>query len=286
MSLKNFIFPCHVASEVLQLDSSGNASWEKRCHDGVYVLFVTGESVGSRYYDESDPICRRIETNSDLYVSVHDAGIMDYVRKSVVDSAMRDSCIGMIGVVVCRELNSADIEDEVKAIRDKRLSWSALKKDIPLADFLSSKLLKQILLPVLLLYLAVLLANFIVHSKLTKRLSEIRSTYAIESVEAKKRSAITQAQKHLLSEYEAVPDIGMSALFDAVACSVPGDVRLTSLSINAPLMKICGEALFSETAMSFVDSLRNVMKSETVNVVMLEKDKKEGLFRFEIHVKL
>lgn len=287
MNRKDFILPCRVSSGILGIDASGVSSYEQMPPGGVAtVVFVTGGAVGSRSYDTSDPIVRRIETNADLYVSVHGNATIDYIRKSVVDSAAGDCCGRIIGVVVCRNPESVDMKAEVEAICRRRLSLSALKKDLPLSDYLASRFLKRILLPVLLVYLAVLLANFFVNSELTERLGEVRSAYARESVEAKRRSAVTQAQERLYAEYRAVRKVGMSGLSDDVASLLPDDIRLTSLAFNGSLTKICGDAFSAETVMSFVDNLRNGVECEAVNVVMLEKDRKEDLFRFEIEMML
>lgn len=284
---KDMIWPWRVSAVVLTIDAEGNYLLERMNPEGdVSVAFVTGGSVGSKDYDATNPIVRRIESNKDLYVSVHDAATIDYVRKSVVDSAMKDSGCKVIEVVVCKLMNSVDIEAHIIAARQRRLSISALKQDMPLVDYLASGLLKRLMLPVLIVYLAVLLANFFVHSKLTERLGDMRSTYARESAEAKKRSEMTQAQERLFADYRAIQDVNMSALADDVASLLPEDIRLTSLIYNNMLVEICGEAFSSEAVMTFVDALRDKVKCETVNVISLEKDRKEDLFRFEIHMML
>ena len=284
---KDMIWPCRVSAVVLTIDAEGNYSLERMNQErDVSVAFITGEAVGSKEYDASNPIVRRIESNKDLYVSVHDAATIDYVRKSVVDFVMKDSGCKVIEVVVCKSIDSVDIEAHISAARQRRLSISALKQDMPLVDYLASGLLKRLLLPVLIVYLAVLLANFFVHSELTKKLGEMRSTYARESAEAKKRSEVTQAQERLFSEYQAIQDIDMSGLSDDIASLLPDDIRLTSLVFRNMRVGICGDAFSSETAMSFVDSLRQKIKYESVNVISLEKDRKEDLLRFEIHMLL
>ena len=284
---KDMIWPCRVSAVILTIDAEGNYSLERMNPEGdVSVAFVTGGSVGSKDYDASNPIVRRIETNKDLYMSVHDAAAIDYVRKSVVDFAMKDSGCMVIEVVVCKSIESVDIEAHISAARQRRLSISALKQDLSLVDYLASRLLKRLLLPVLIVYLAVLLANFIVHSELTERLGEMRSTYARESAEAKKRSEMTQAQERLFADYRAIQDVNMSGLADDIATLLPDDIRLTSLICNNMLVEICGDAFSSEAVMSFVDALRDKVECEAVNVISLEKDRKEDLFRFEIHMML
>ena len=284
---KDLIWPCRVSAVVLTIDAEGNNLLGRMNPEGdVSVAFVTGGSVGSKDYDASNPIVRRIESNKDLYVSVHDAATIDYVRKSIVDSAVKDSGCKVIEVVVCKLMDSVDIEAHISAARQRRLSISALKQDMPLVDYLASGLLKRLLLPVLIVYLAVLLANFFVHSELTKKLGEMRSTYARESAEAKKRSEMTQAQERLFADYRAIQDINMSGLADDIATLLPDDIRLTSLVFNNMLVEICGDAFSSEVVMTFVDSLRDKVEYESVNVISLEKDRKEDLFRFEIQMML
>ena len=284
---KDLIWPCRVSAVVLTIDAEGNYSLERMNQErDVSVAFITGEAVGSKEYDASNPIVRRIESNKDLYVSVHDAATIGYVRKSVVDSAMKDSGCKVIEVVVCKSIDSVDIEAHISTARQRRLSISALKQDMSLVDHLASILLKRLLLPMLIAYLTVLLANFFVHSELTKKLGEMRSTYARESAEAKKRSEVTQAQERLFADYRAIQDVNMSDLADDVASLLPDDMRLTSLVFNNMLVEICGDAFSSESVMSFVDALRDKVECEAVNVISLEKDRKEDLFRFEIHMML
>lgn len=284
---KDLIWPCRVSAVVLTIDAEGNYYLERMNPEGdVSVAFVAGEAVGRKDYDASNPIVRRIEANKDLYVSVHDAAAIDYVRKSVVDSAMKDSGCKVIEVVVCKSIDSVDIEAHISTARQRRLSMSALRQDMSLVDYLASILLRLLLLPVLVVYLAVLLANFIVHSELTERLGEMRSTYARESAEAKKRSEMTQAQERLFADYRVIQDVNMSGLADDIATLLPDDIRLTSLVFNNMLVEICGEAFSSESVMSFVDALRDKVECEAVNVISLEKDRKEDLFRFEIHMML
>lgn len=284
---KDLIWPCRVSAVVLTIDAEGNYSLERMNQErDVSVAFVTGGSVGSKDYDATNPIVRRIESNKDLYVSVHDAATIDYVRKSVVDSAMKDSGCKVIEVVVCKSIDSVDIEAHISTARQRRLSMSALRQDMSLVNYLASILLRRLLLPVLVVYLAVLLANFFVHSELTKKLGEMRSTYAIESAEAKKRSEMTQAQERLFADYRAIQDVNMSGLADDIATLLPDDIRLTSLVFNNMLVEICGEAFSSEVVMTFVDSLRDKVEYESVNVISLEKDRKEDMFRFEIQMML
>lgn len=284
---KDIILPCRVSAVVLTVDTDGNHSLERIDPEGaVSVVFVTGEAVGCKDYETSNPIVRRIESNTDLYVSVHNDLTIDYIRKSVVDSVLEESGSKFIDVIVCKNMDLVDVESQVAAVRQRRLSLSALKQDIPLVDHLASRLLKRLLLPVLLVYLSVLLANFFIHSELTERLGEVRSANARESVEARKRSEVTQAQERLISEYRTIQDIDMSGLSDDMASLLPDDMRLTSLVFNNAQVKICGDAFTSETVMSFVNNLRESVECEAVKVISLEKDRKEDLFRFEIQMVL
>lgn len=279
--------PCRVSAVVLTIDTDGNHSLERIDAEGaVSVVFVTGEAVGCKDYEISNPIVRRIESNADLYVSVHNDLTIDYIRKSVVDSVLEESGFKFIDVIVCKNMDIVDIEAQIAAVRQRRLSLPALKQDIPLVDHLASRLLKRLLLPVLLVYLSVLLANCFIHSELTERLGEARSANVRESVEARKRSEVTQAQERLISEYRTIQDIDMSGLSDDMASLLPDDMRLTSLVFNNAQVKICGDAFTSETVMSFVKNLRESVECEAVKVISLEKDRKEDLFRFEIQMVL
>lgn len=286
MKLKDFVLPCRVSSVVLKLDADGFYVEWPGSKGNLAVAFVTGETVGSKSYDKSDPVVRRIETNADLYVTLTDNSTIDYVRKSVVDAALEKLDVRVLGVVVARKLDSVDSDSHVRSIACNRLAMSALWRDLSLMNYLASRFLKKSLLPVLLVYLAVLLANFFIYSNVTSKLADVRSEYAKEAVELKKRRAVTQAQERLFSEYDNIPEIDFSFVSDEVASVVPKDMRLTLFSISSPEVKICGDAFSAETVMSFVEKLRSLDKWRNVNVVLLEKDKKENLFRFEIRMML
>ena len=284
---KDMILPCRVSAVVLTVDTDGNHSLERIDPEGaVSVVFVTGEAVGCKDYETSNPIVRRIESNADLYVSVHDNLTIDYIRKSLVDSVLEESGSKFIDVIVCKNMDLVDVESQLAVVRQRRLSLSALKQDIPLVDHLASRLLKRLLLPVLLIYLSVLLANFFIHSELTERLGEVRSANVRESVEARKRSEVTQAQERLISEYRTIQDMDMAGLSDDMASLLPDNIRLTSLVFNNAQVKICGDAFTYETVMSFVNNLRERVECEAVKVISLEKDRKEDLFRFVIQMLL
>lgn len=297
MMRKDFVIPCRVAPVTVTLGADGASVERPASECDAVVLFVTGEEVGRKRYDASDPVVRRIESNSGLYVSRHDGGFMDYVRKAPVDDvAARDAGL-VLGVVVCRDLESVDRDMELRAVCRGRLSLSALRRNPELIAALASGLFKRMLLPVLLVYLAVLLVNFFVHSSLVERIGELRSASARETVAAKKRSEVTRAQERLFAGFMAVPDIDISGISDAVASVVPGDIRLTSLSFNDPkarktysvsqgrsIVMIAGEAFSSETVLSFVERLRDSVGCEALNILRLERDDREDVFRFEIQM--
>ena len=70
---KDVIWPCRVSAVVLTIDAEGNYSLQRMNQEGdISVAFITGEAVGSKEHDASNPIVRRIESNKDLFVSVHD----------------------------------------------------------------------------------------------------------------------------------------------------------------------------------------------------------------------
>ena len=56
---KDIIWPCRVSAVILTIDAEGNYSLERMNPEGdVSVAFVTGEAVGSKEYDASNPIVR------------------------------------------------------------------------------------------------------------------------------------------------------------------------------------------------------------------------------------
>ena len=64
---KDMVWPCRVSAVVLTIDAEGNYSLERMNQERyVSVAFITGEAVGSKEYDASNPIVRRIESNKDI----------------------------------------------------------------------------------------------------------------------------------------------------------------------------------------------------------------------------
>ena len=75
-------------------------------------------------------------------------------------------------------------------------------------------------------------------------------------------------------------------LADAVASILPDDIRLISLGFNGADVVTEGEALSADTVLLFAQKLKSDNLFQTVNVVRLEKDMKEDVFKFEINMRL
>ena len=273
-----------ICAAAVNVDSA-SLKWLRSDGDAM-MLFVTGKSVGCRPNDPADPITRRIECNKDLYTTVSGDGLICYVRKDVVDVVSNSIGKHVVGVVVYRETDMPDIESEIESICAVRLSFSSLKHDLPLCNALASGLLKKILLPVLLIYLAILLANFFIHSSLTERIGTLRAETALRTVAERQRTEITKSQERLFLEYDSVYDLDIAVLADAVASILPDDIRLISLGFNGADVVTEGEALSADTVLLFAQKLKSDNLFQTVNVVRLEKDMKEDVFKFEINMRL
>lgn len=298
MMRNDFIIPCHVSKLILYANNTELHLNEENFDSGdLCVLIVTGETVGSRNYDISDSIVNRIISNEDLYISIHGEDSIDYIRKSIVDLAICELNCRVIGVVVCRDIASVNITEEVDLIRKRKLSLLNLKSDLPLLNYLILGLLKKISLPLLLFYFIILIANFIFHSSLTEKLTDIRFISAKESVAVKKYVEITQAQQKLYNEYLRIPSIDIVVASDKIASCIPKCVRLETMVFNEPktrkrysvpdnqsVLMLSGFSVTAEDIMGFIDILKNELNFSKVNIIKLENNIKKGLFQFELEL--
>ncbi|MDE6872412.1 MAG: hypothetical protein K2O58_02250 [Bacteroidales bacterium] len=273
-------------------------------HEGgaLSVLLVTGCSVGSRPYEPSDPIVKRIESNAGLFFTLHGQERICYVRKELLEPAiveLEHSGKKVLDMVMSDSMANEDIKSIVEDVCGRRLSFRSVLSDFSVADCMLSGLFRRLRLPVLLSCLAVLVSNWFVFSYLGDRLDHASADRNALMMAAMERTKMTAAQKRLVTEYSAVPVVCIASVADAFAVVLPEGVRLSMLSVNdkggrhkvsmpvgRPFVIIGGEAVSADAVMSFADSLKFCSRVSAMAMVNLEKDAREGIFRFEISVML
>lgn len=278
--------------------------WLKQTKSGLVLLAVTGAAVGSRELDRSNPIVRRIVDNPELLSSEHADGTrIDYVRSSLLDdvrAGLERSGQFVMGIVVTADLDSLDIGAEAETVRRRSLSFSALKSDAALRDFLASRLFRKLLQPLLLFWLAVLAANFWVSTSLTEKLAERQALSYESGRSARLLSEKNSAVSKLVADYEGIAHIEQpSAWSDAVASAIPDGMRLTEILINEPksrrknvvpddcvFISLKGETLNPATVAAFSESMKHIAGFSGIEVVGLNRAKNEDFSTFEVHILL
>ncbi len=277
--------------------------WLKQAKSGLMFLVVTGAAVGSRELDRSNPIVRRIIDNPELLSSEHADGTrIDYVRRTLPDdvrAGLERSGQFVAGTVVTADLGSIDIDAEADAARRRSLSFSALKSDAALRDFLAARLFRKLLLPLLLFWLAVLAANFWVSTSLTEKLAERQSLSYETGRSARLLSEKNSARSRLVAEYESTARLEASVWSDAIASALPDGMRLTEILLNEPksrrkaavpddrvLISLKGETLNPATVAAFSESMKHIAGFSGIEVVGLNRAGNEDFSTFEIHIQL
>lgn len=275
--------------------------WQKQAKSGLVLLVVTGAAIGSRELDRSNPIVRRIIDNPELLSSEHADGTrIDYVRRSLLDDARawsERSGQFVVGTVVTADLGSIDIDAEVDDVRRRRLSFNSLKSDAALRGFLAARLFRKLLLPVLLFWLVVLVANFFISSSLTEKLAEHQALSYETGRSARLLSEKNSARSKLVADYEGVAHIEPAVWSDAIASALSDGMRLTEILINEAksrrknaipddcvFISLKGESLNSETVSAFSENLKRIAYFRRIEVVSLNRVRNEDLSTFEIHV--
>ncbi|MCM1501390.1 MAG: hypothetical protein NC115_01830 [Bacteroidales bacterium] len=297
----DYVLPLKVSVAVLHLDGDNvSMEWLSSYGGGLYVLAVTGSDVYSRPYLSDDPVIGRIMDNSSLLVSLHDGGMIDFVRRSSVEPHLRDlSAKGMmdIGIAVFHDMDVEKLDSKVAALCGRRLRISGFGHDHLLREFVLEKLFRRILLPVLVLYLAVLAASCFAGSVLSEKIAEKREAYAEEIRAARKKSEMTAAQARLVAGFDAVSHPLRSSLFDRIASLLPDGMRLSLLSADSPrerkkygvpddmsLVIIKGESLEAGTVMSFAQNMKDSIDCRSIVVTGVDRDRATGRLNFEIHL--
>lgn len=275
--------------------------WLKSAKSGLALMVVTGAAVGSKKLDRSNPIVRRIIDNPELLASEHAVGTrVDYVRRSLMTDVRSElDRFGkfVVGTVVTTNLDLIDIEAEVDDMRRRRLSFNALKSDAALRDFLAARLFRKLLLPVLLFWLVVLVANFFISSSLTEKLAEHQALSYETGRSARLLSEKNSARSKLVADYEGVAHIESAVWSDAIASALSDGMRLTEILINEAksrrkntipddcvFISLKGESLNSETVSAFSENLKRIACFRRIEVVSLNRVRNENLSTFEIHV--
>lgn len=297
----NHILPVRLSVVVAETDPSGGIllQWRRREKSSLAVLVMSGTGVGSRELERDNPVVRRILDSGDV-VFCERSSRLDYVKKSFVDMASAElerEGKRVVGVYVAGDPDSFDYDEAVDSVRIKRLAFNALKSDPGLCSFLAARTFRKLLLPVLVFWLLVLLANWFAFSSLNDSLAKLRlNGRAVEAV-AREETAKNTVRNRLAAGLDISRGMAASFWSDEVAAAVPEGMRLTEIRINDPkarkknavpsgthFISVKGEVLGADALSSFTDRLRGSFRR--VEVTELRKVRNGTHSEFEIHILL
>lgn len=250
------------------------------------IVVITGVGVISKKKNEmSESLYGRL--SSDVFLSnVDKDGTLSFVRKQQLENL---SCRPVIMLPAPR----IDI-DSLFDSWNKEISFKLITKFSCQGEIVSRAILSKIRLPVLLLLLSTLLANYFLTGKTRDRYA--RNQYLLNAL---KNESLSVSQ-HRNIDYSS-GKIDFAYLADRIGASVPSSVTLTALSMQPVTKKIetCKEIQFiercivlsgyaadTESITEFVHRLNNYKIAEKLTLSSIVRNTEKKSIDFKITLQL
>ena len=284
------------------------SDWPGKKHKHPTVLILAGKGIVSKEYPKDDPGMKRIVSRPDEFVfaveEASDKQRLTFMRRRQYEEALAGLSVWKQPFLGVRMDPEGDPGTEALAAADDffnhTLSFRKMLKASPGNSTLLSLMADRLLLPVLGLFLAVLLVNFLVQQNLQKQLQEqqflLSRLQQTAAVRDKQQGQQQLLQNLLLPE----PRYPYAQIADRIGSLVPAGVVLTELTIQPVLKKIQenkplqiepnrvlirGEAVSAAPVTQLTDTLRKWDVRHSVQLLSLIRDRNDR-YRFEIDVRL
>lgn len=276
------------------------------------VLFVTGDDVVAKPYQQDDSFVKKIINNEKLlwtiqYGSDSQESFIAFVRKEITEKyevLLADHSLTVLGRFVGKEVDS-NKENLLLSLYEEQLSWSKLRRNKPLLNACCQMIYHQIQIPVLLLFFALLLGNFFVNNHLRKEYDVIQNQISVQQ-RNEKRSRENRLQLGRLEEkYQNFYSGSLALLADRIASYVPVNVDLTLLSIfplasdnefssikkqeskeRKDLIRVKGEVSTPGSVTLFTQLLAADPLFSKIEIVALNRQKEGTIYLFELQLML
>lgn len=265
----------------IRLDNPDNVP-EVKAVTGIVVLSVSGPGVISRQIGDSDPFLSRLKMNGSLMWTKHDDHVC-YIPSAVLEPVKMqlDKCYIAGTVIGATGEESREVAERLKK-EISNVKTMALSK--PLCEFMMHSLYRKIRLPVLLFWLLVLVANFMVSSHLGEALNvEYRLKRQSEAQHRSNHEIAIQKEK-MIADYQGLILPKSSVAFDGIASLMPDGVRLYLMErTKEHAIKVSGSASDISKILIYSELLKGMFN--TVEIKSLETRANDFCYYFDFLIR-
>ena len=265
--------------------SGGSASLaeeSKPAAGAICVIAVSGPDVTSRRISDQDPVLRRIMQNDGLLKTSYPDRVCYVSKDSVMGLVESLGDVHVVGFVVGD--GNPDIEDAISSVEKKATSFEKIKADRPLLLSVCAQWFGRLKMPLLLLYLCLLLINFFCYPSIGRKYEERRRQLEATERRSRTETEVNERQKRMITEYMSLSSHDSAYSFDKIAACVPGDMKLTLISLEAGTYRIKGETSDASSVVVFADRLEEYFR--TMKIQSFSKIPGRETSGFEINVSL
>lgn len=278
--------------------------------NSLVILWVTGDQVVTKEFDELDQNMKRMINNPELICSME--SIDDQIKR--VSFLRRENLVTILQVIernklpivdtwICDDKIEFDVREKLEESYKSGFKSTALMKSANAKGILINLLFQRIFLPVLLFFFVLLLGNYFLNAHYTEEYQKIQSVILRNN---KNQSDAPNGKKksQVVASYEQIPQQQSVALLaDRIASYLPNNVFLTSMTLFPPIknvnvkpgkmIQIEYEKIRLKGAVDIPGSvtlLAQFIEADNllgkVKVVSLNKQKNSDFFDFELEIKL
>lgn len=265
--------------------SGGAASFtdgRKLDSGNICVIVVSGPDVTSRVISDHDPVLRRIMQNEALLKTSYTDRVCYVSKDPVLELIGTIGDIHVAGFVIGD--GGQDLEETVSSVERKTSSLDKIRADRPLLLSICAQWFGKLKMPLLLFYLCLLLVNFFSYPSIGRKYEERRRLLEASERRSRTETEVTERQRKIIAEYMSLSSHDSAYSFDKIAACVPGEIRLTLISMETGMFRIKGETADASSVVAFANSLGKYFKS--IKIQSFDKLPGRETNGFEINVSL
>lgn len=274
------------------------------------LALITGDDIISRAYDKQDANNKRILKDSNFLWNIEHADngeeIISFMRKDNLTDflqAISQQHLVLIDTWIYASHVEYSVQTRLEKLYANQFKSSALFKTPNYRDTLANALFQKILLPVLLLFFAILLGNYFLNSYYTNQYQQKQAIIQQNKRESRMNSVKEQKKNQLMAGYNRIPERSFALLADRIASYVPANMYLTTIDVfpadkkinsrdkkqlasDFRIIRLKGtvETPGSVTLLSQFLEADNLF--EKVKVIQLDRIKNKNLYEFELEITL
>lgn len=280
--------------------------WARK-KDRIAVVVITGSDVGSKEFDMSSrDVAAKITDNDNLLWTLHegkDYARIDFIRKSSLASGLKeieDKGVYIADSIVSRQ-TGIDINRVLQGFYEKKINFNHIKTSPKFRAFFFDRLFDRIKLPVLLFFLVLLFANYLIFSNINEKYNVSETAYNIQLQKNKQETENSEKAGRLFDEYNKIPAYPLALISDRIASYVPRNLLLTSMvffpektsvarskAVNEAgnVIVIKGRSEIAGTVLLFTQYLQEDKLFKKVDVVNIDNLKDNESYDFEVRILL